>query len=197
MSLQTIARLKVTLDAVEPAVTRKIEVLSNIRLDRLHETLQAALGWTNAHLWELRAEETGWGIPDPDWPDGPLDAKKATLWDVIEDAGVMELMYLYDFGDGWEHTITIVEFDDADPNTKYPVLLDADGRCPPEDVGGPWGYAECLEAIDDPEHDRHKEMIEWWPDNFDPAIAPVDDLKTCVANLAKRWNRKPRAKKST
>jgi pRiA4b ORF-3-like protein len=108
----------------------------------------------------------------------------------------MELIYLYDFGDGWEHTITIVEFDDADPNTKYPVLLEANGRCPPEDVGGPWGYAECLEAIDNPEHDRHEEMIEWWPDNFDPATAPVDDLKTCVADLATRWSRKPRAKKS-
>jgi Plasmid pRiA4b ORF-3-like protein len=196
MSLQTIARLKVTLDAVEPAVTRKIEVPSNIRLDRLHETLQAALGWTNSHLWELRADETGWGIPDPDWPDGPLDASSATLWEVVDDSGVMELIYLYDFGDGWEHTITIVEFDDADPNTKYPVLLEANGRCPPEDVGGPWGYAECLEAIDNPEHDRHEEMIEWWPDNFDPATAPVDDLKTCVADLATRWSRKPRAKKS-
>jgi len=196
MSPQTIARLKVTLDAVEPVVTRKIEVPSNIRLDRLHEMLQAALGWTNAHLWELRAGETGWGIPDPDWPDGPLDAKKATLWEVVEDTGAMELIYLYDFGDGWEHTITIVEFDDADPNTKYPVLLEANGRCPPEDVGGPWGYAECLEAIDNPEHDRHEEMIEWWPDNFDPATAPVDDLKTCVADLATRWNRKSRAKRS-
>jgi len=54
-----------------------------------------------------------------------------------------------------------------------------------------------LEAIVDPEHDRHKEMIEWRPDTFDPATAPVNDLKICLADLATRWNRKPRAKKST
>ena len=150
MSPQSIARLTVTLDDVEPAVVRTIEVPSDIRLDRLHETLQAALGWTNSHLWELRAGETGWGIPDPDWPDGPLDAKKATLWELVEDTGVLQLSYLYDFGDGWEHTVS-VEFDDAAPKTTYPVLRGAKGRCPPEDVGGPWGYMESLEALDDPD----------------------------------------------
>jgi len=195
MSPQSIARLTVTLDDVQPAVVRTIEVPSDIRLDRLHETLQAALGWTNSHLWELRAGDTAWGIPDPDWPDGPLNAKKATLWEVIEDTGALQLLYLYDFGDGWEHTVNI-EFDDADPNTTYPVLIDATGRCPPEDVGGPWGYAESLEAIDDPDHERHEEIVEWWPENFDPGTAPTGDLKECVAYLAKRWNRKPRKKKS-
>ncbi len=195
MSPQSIARLTVTLDDVEPAVVRTIEVPSDIRLDRLHETLQAALGWTNSHLWELRADDTAWGIPDPDWPDGPLDAKKATLWEVIEDTGALQLLYLYDFGDGWEHTVNI-EFDDANPNATYPVLIDATGRCPPEDVGGPWGYAESLEALDDPDHDRHEEIVEWWPENFDPETAPTGDLKECVAYLAKSWNRKPRKKKS-
>ena len=59
-----IACLKITLDDVEPKVVRRVEVPLSIRLDRLHAVLQAALGWTNSHLWELRARETGWGIPD-------------------------------------------------------------------------------------------------------------------------------------
>ena len=82
-----VLRLKVTLDDVEPKVLRRIEVPADIKLDRLHLTLQAALGWTNSHLFEIRARDTGWGIPSPDWPDGPLDARKAKLIDVIEDAG--------------------------------------------------------------------------------------------------------------
>lgn len=196
MNPAAIARLDVTLDDVALKVTRRLEVPADIRLDQLHQTLQAALGWTNSHLWELRVRDISWGVPDPDWPDGPLNAKKATLWEVVEDTGAKTLHYMYDFGDGWEHTIKIVKFDSADPHTRYPVLKGAKGRCPPEDVGGPWGYAECLDAIHDPEHDRHKELIDWWPENFDPAMPPVDDLKACVADLARRWNRKPRRKKT-
>jgi pRiA4b ORF-3-like protein len=58
-------RLQVVLDDVEPAVVRRIEVPLGIRLDRLHAVLQAALGWTSSHLWEFRAHDVGWGIPDP------------------------------------------------------------------------------------------------------------------------------------
>lgn len=189
-----IARLQVTLDGVEPEVTRRLDVPFDMRLDRLHLTLQAALGWTNTHLWEFRVGETGWGLPDPDWPDGPLDGRKATLFDVIEDTGAKTLCYLYDFGDGWQHTIKIQDLDDADPATDYPVLLDASGRCPPEDVGGPWGYEEFLEALADPDHESHDMFTEWWAGDFDPKAVPIQELKTAVAALAKRWNRRPRKK---
>jgi hypothetical protein len=80
-----IARLKVTLEDVEPAVMRRLDVPLTIRLDRLHLVLQAAMGWTNSHLYEFRAGGTGWGVPDPDFDDRPLPAAKATLFDVIED----------------------------------------------------------------------------------------------------------------
>jgi hypothetical protein len=96
-----VLRLKVTLDDVEPKVLRRIEVPADIKLDRLHLTLQAALGWTNSHLFEIRARDVGWGLPSPDWPDGPLDARKVKLIDVLEDAGTKTLRYLYDYGDGW------------------------------------------------------------------------------------------------
>lgn len=190
----SIAPLMITLDSVEPAVARRIEVPYDIRLDRLHLTLQAAFGWTNSHLWEIRARDIGWGIPYPDWPDGPLNAKKATLWGIIEDTEVKTLNYLYDFGDGWEHTIRIKPFIDADPQTKYPILTDASGRCPPEDVGGPWLYEERLEVMANPDHEDYEELIGWWPEDFDPADAPVEDLKAAVAKLAKSWNRTPRKK---
>jgi hypothetical protein len=60
MSADTIARLKITLDRVKPAVTRRVEVPFNIRLDRLHLTIQAAMGWTNSHLYEIRAGDVSW-----------------------------------------------------------------------------------------------------------------------------------------
>jgi Plasmid pRiA4b ORF-3-like protein len=87
MSSAVIARLKITLDDVKPLVLRRLEVPLSIRLDRLHLAIQAAMGWTNSHLYEIRAKDTGWGVPDPDWGDGSLDARKARLIDVLEDAG--------------------------------------------------------------------------------------------------------------
>ena len=107
------------------------------------------------------------------------------------------LRYLYDFGDGWEHTIKMGRMTDPDPDVLYPQLLEATGRCPPEDVGGPWGYDDFLLALGDKSHDRHKELSEWIGGAFDPGKAPVERLKADVASLAKRWARKPRAKAKT
>lgn len=191
-----IARLKITLEDVEPQVLRRIEVPLAIRLDRLHAALQAALGWTNSHLWELRAGDTGWGIPDRDWGDGPLDAAKARLIDVLEDTGARSLTYLYDFGDGWEHTVRIERVVAAEPGALYPRLLEAKGRCPPEDIGGPPGYEEFLDAIADSEHERHDEITEWHDADFDPAIVDVPAIEATLTALARRWARSPRTRKT-
>ena len=196
MSADTIARLKITLDDVKPAVLRRIEVPFSIRLDQLHFAIQAAMGWTNSHLYEIRAGDVGWSEPDPDWGrDGPLDARKARLGDVLEDIGTKALRYLYDFGDGWEHTIKVERLTDPVPGVIYPRLIEAVGRCPPEDVGGPWGYAEFLEAISDPKHERHAELTEWIGDDFDPNTFDADEPAEALAELAKRWSRKPAPKR--
>jgi hypothetical protein len=116
-----IAHLRIKLDDVEPAVVRRVEVPLTIRLDRLHLVLQAAMAWTNSHLYELRARDLGWGMPDPDFGDGPLDASKARLIDVLEDVGARSLKYLYDFGDGWEHSVRIERITDAMPGIALPA----------------------------------------------------------------------------
>jgi hypothetical protein len=152
--------------------------------------------WSNSHLYEICAGGVGWGLTDPDWPDGPLDARKARLDRVVEDTGAKTLRYLYDFGDGWEHTVKIERLVDPVPGERYPRLLEANGRCPPEDVGGPLGYAEALEAINDPRHERHDKCKDWTPENFDPAIVTVDWLAYELTILAKRWSRKPKRPKS-
>lgn len=79
MTAASIAHLRIKLENVKPAVMRRLEVPLTIRLDRLHLVLQAALGWTNSHLYEFRARDISWGTPDPDYGDGPLDASKSTL----------------------------------------------------------------------------------------------------------------------
>ena len=197
MTTDAIARLKITLDDVEPVVSRRIEVPLAIRLHRLHHVLQIVVGWTDSHLYEFRFRGIGFGIPDPDWGigDGPIDARKTTLLAVIEDTGAKSFKYLYDFGDGWEHAIKIEKIQPAASGTIYPRLMGATGRCPPEDVGGPWGYQEMLEALADPHHERRGEMHNWLGGDFDPN-APIDtsaiDIK--LLTIAKRWARRPRKK---
>jgi hypothetical protein len=193
MTATTIARLKITLDDVEPAVQRRVEVPLKIRLDRLHLVFQAAMGWTNSHLYEIRAGGVGWGMVDPDWGDGPMDASKSRLVDVLEDMGVKTLKYLYDFGDGWEHTVKIERIADALPGFSYPWLIDAKGRCPPEDVGGPPGYDELLDILASPKHERCAEMSQWLGAPFDPRDAGTQNLVDAVDALARKWSRKPKA----
>jgi len=198
MTADTIACLKITLNDVKPAVLRRVEVPLGIRLDRLHLTIQAAMGWTNSHLYELRAGDVGWSTPypDADWADDFLDASKARLGDVLEDIGTKKLVYLYDFGDGWEHTIMIERLADPEPGMLYPRLTGVNGRCPPEDCGGPWGYAELLAAIKDPKHERHSELTEWIGDDFDPDADDASELTAQMASLAKSWSRKAPSKRS-
>ena len=122
MSANTLARLKITLEAVKPVVLRRIEVPFDIRLDRLHLTIQAALGWTNSHLYEIRAGDVGWSTlyPEADWPEDFLEARKARLDKVIEDVATKTLRYIYDFGDGWEHTIKVEQLTRPEPGALYP-----------------------------------------------------------------------------
>lgn len=133
-----IARLRIILNDVDPQPMRHIEVPLKIRLDRLHEVIQAAMGWTDTHLYEFRVGEAGWGVPDPDgFYDGPMPAKKATLEKVLEDSGARTIQYVYDFGDNWDHSIRIERINEATPSITYPRLLKATGPAHPRTSAGP------------------------------------------------------------
>ena len=190
MTAASIAHLRIKLDDVEPAVMRRVEVPLTIRLDRLHLVLQTATGWTNSHLYEIRARDTGWGRPDPAFSDGPLDASKTRLIDGLEEVGTKSLKYLYDFGDGWEHSVRVECVTDAVSGIIYPHLIEAIGRCPPENIGGPWGYHELLDATADLHHEEHAEWLKRVGSHFDPADTDVELLTQAVGSLAKKWMRR-------
>ena len=96
---------------------------------------------------------------------------------MLEDAGIKTLGYLYDYGDGWEHTIKVERIAPAEPDAVYPRLIEASGGCPPEDVGGPWGYGETLEALEDPGHERYAETLEWLGEDFNPNAFDAEQLE--------------------
>ncbi len=192
-----VARLKVTLSDVEPQVLRRFDVPLKIKLNRLHEVIQAAMGWTDTHLYEFRAGGVGWGVPDPDgFYEGPLPASKTSLLDVIEDVGTKTIHYIYDFGDNWHHVIKVEKIDDVMSGTDYPRLVRAIGACPPEDVGGFPGYADFVEAMADPTHEAHAEMVEWHGPDFDAGDAGIDHILDRFERLAKKWSPRPRKPKA-
>jgi Plasmid pRiA4b ORF-3-like protein len=195
MPTPSVAVLKITLDDVEPTVMRRIVVPADIRLDRLHLVIQAAMGWTNSHLYEFRIGGAGWGDPDPGGLyDGPLEAKKGRLSVVLADAGRKTFTYLYDFGDGWSHTIKLEKIAPGIEGETNILLIDAVGRCPPEDCGGAPGYENLLEILADPNHEEHEETLTWCGGRFDPARADRPALEGSIERLARRWAPRSKAK---
>lgn len=169
-------QLKVTLRGIKPPIWRRVLVDGRSTLADVHETIQAAFGWWNYHLYEFEFGRTRYGIPDPDSDFGPpiRDARKHRLHKVAE-AGT-SFTYTYDFGDNWIHKVTVEKIAPPPAGMSLPACTDGRRAAPPEDCGGTWGYDELVEVLADPTHPEHAERAEWagqWsgkndPDAFDP-----------------------------
>lgn len=173
---------------------RWVVVPLKIRLDRLHDVLQAAMGWTNSHLWEIRIRNLGWGPVDPDnlFGDGPFDACKTTLQQALAETGAKRFTYLYDFGDGWSHTVKLDRFETLPAGLDATFLAYAKGPCPPEDCGGPFGYADLVQAYTDPAHESHLDALDILGTRFNPIADPTTDRYEAIQRLVGSWARKPR-----
>lgn len=189
-----VARLKITLDHSKPVIFRRIEVPLTSTLHMLHEAIQAVMLFENYHLFRFdvgpRGHETGYGTPDPDGFMDVIDAKHATLGQLIE-AEAKKFTYTYDFGDDWRHTISVEAVTSVDPALVYPRFIDGARRAPPEDVGGEPGFEYFLAVMADPSNSEHSDIKRWYGANFDPT--DISETKI-VARLAKITNRKPKKK---
>jgi len=179
-STDVIYQIKITLRNIKPPIWRRIQI-PDCTLADLHEYLQAAFGWGNYHLHEFEIDREHFGPFDPDaWRCAAevLDEAMFTLGKLLKHSGRKpRWLYTYDFGDGWKHEILIEGSQLADPAAKYPRCVKGSRACPPEDCGGPWGYEDYIDAIADPTHDRHGEMLEWRgpydPEAFDAEQATI------------------------
>lgn len=72
-----------------------------------------------------------------------------------------------------------------DPNIILPLCVRAKGACPPEDVGGMWGYYDFLEALNDSEHPEYEESKEWIGGAFDPAAYDIDEVNLLLRKYVK------------
>lgn len=177
-------QLKITLRGVtKPPVWRRIAVPAGLTLDLLHEVIQQAMGWEDGHLHVFSTPRRDYGIPDPEL--GHADERKATVAKVLARPGAT-MCYTYDFGDDWEHDIVLEKVLPPDPAVGLSCLA-GKGACPPEDCGGAWGYASLKEALADPDHEEHEDLLDWLSldsaADFDPAQFRLDQVNARLRKL--------------
>ena len=172
-------QIKVMLEASKPPIWRRLLVSADMTLADLHDTIQVAMGWSDFYLHMFTVNGESYGQPHPDDFEEVIDERKVKLGQVAT-GEKSKLRYQYDFGDLWDHSILVEKVLEPDPATHYPSCVKGVRNCPPEDCGGVWGYHGFLEAIADPKHPGHKDMIEWVGGEFD---SEAFDLEATNAEL--------------
>lgn len=166
-------QLKIVLDHLKPAVWRRVIVNDDLTFLQLHRVIQEAMGWEDGHLHEFSVGTPPMRIgtkPPIDFggfDDEPLTPEITTrLAKMLE--GRKKFRYWYDFGDDWMHTVTIEKRLPPDASAPPAQLVAGEFACPPEDCGGPYGYANLLEALADPAHPEREDYLDWLGGEFDP-----------------------------
>lgn len=172
-------QLRVELVGSDSPIWRRLQIPGR-SIDRLHEQLQCAMGWTNSHLHQFFVGKTCYGDPqllnDDIFERPMMDSTRVTLQELSDSSKhKLKMEYEYDFGDGWIHEVKIEKRLPPDPDVRYPLCLEGENACPPEDCGGIYGYADMLAALNDPEHEEYETFREWIgpfdPTAFDAAAA--------------------------
>ena len=170
--MRSVYQLEISLKDVRPRVWRCVLIPDDYTLAQVRATLLTAMGWEGFHLYAFRIENSIYVEDSYDWPEASIDPGTVRLGDLV--ALGDEFEFHYDFGDGWEHRITVTDRLPTSGRIR-PTCLAGQGACPPEDIGGPWGYADFLKGMADRQHRRHEEFREWCGGTFD-ALA-FDALK--------------------
>ena len=182
-----IARIRITLEDMKPAIWRCIELPVTNNLKTLHLAIQASMLFENYHLFRFDIGDAAYGIrfDDDDFMIRLRDAANMRISKLVE-RGIASFVYTYDFGDNWRHRIEIEAVQPATPGVDFPRFVDGERRAPPEDVGGTMGFEEFLYAMARPRDPARASMVEWYGGVFDPADISPEEIKARMAKLAKR-----------
>ncbi len=169
-------QIKISLVGARPPIWRRVLVTDNTTLAQMHDIIQAAMGWADYHLHQFMINGEYYGRPHPDDFYDMKDERRYTLKGIVS-GEKFKFRYEYDFGDGWLHDLLVEKILPLDPKTNYPLCIKGKRACPPEDVGGVWGYEEFVEAITNPKHPEHQDMLEW-SGEFDPEEFDLEEVNS-------------------
>ncbi len=164
-------QIRISLKEIKPKIWRRILVPSDLLLSDFHKIIQTTMGWTNSHLHQFIKNNTFYTkrMPDDDyWDDlDNIDYTGMKISDLLKNEKD-KIIYVYDFGDSWEHDIVLEKIKPIEDDSIYPICLAGKNNCPPEDCGGVWGYINMLEILAQPDHEEYEEYLEWLGGVFDP-----------------------------
>lgn len=175
-------QIKITLQHSKPPIWRRLLVSSDTTLGKLHRIIQTAMGWWDGHLHQFIVGRQYYSVPfDDDWREAK-DERRVRLNQIVP-GEKFKFVYEYDFGDSWIHYILVEKVLPLDPGQQLPVCIKGRRACPPEDVGGIWGYDSFLEAMSDANHPEHGMYVEWIGDEFDPEQFDLEATNKELLNL--------------
>ncbi|NYZ70016.1 plasmid pRiA4b ORF-3 family protein [Endozoicomonas sp. SM1973] len=175
--LRSVYQVKILLMDSKPPVWRRLLIRSDIRLNVFHTAIQSSMGWEDCHLHQFRKDGMVFGAEeDNEFKDDFVkNETQYKLSDLLKKEKE-SLHYEYDFGDSWMHKITLEKILPFDSSTQLVQCIKGKRACPPEDCGGIWRYEFLLEAISDPSHEEHEEMLSWLGGEFDPEYLDLNAI---------------------
>ena len=179
---EEVYQLHISLKRSKPKIWRRFLVTEDTTVGKLHNIIQAVMGWDNYHLHEFTIGGISYGEPNEDFDYTDIkDESKVKLAD-LDLTEKQKIGYVYDFGDDWEHELKVEKILPFDPAVKYPKCLDGKLACPPEDCGGIWGYEEFVELSKKPEDDLDEDELERleWIGDYDSEHFSVDEVNTVL-----------------
>jgi Plasmid pRiA4b ORF-3-like protein. len=174
--------LRVQLKDISPPVWRLLQVSPYATLHDLHRTLQTAMGWSDSHLYLFHIGRTLYGERNPEGGRDIRDSSRTRLDEIVHERSP-SFLYEYDMGDSWMHELTLRRTLKTGVPER-PRCIDGARACPPEDCGGPPGYAGFLQAISDPSHNQHEFMLDWVGGEFDPEYFDMAAVNSALSLLA-------------
>jgi hypothetical protein len=164
--------IEITLMESSPRIWRLVAVPGDYSLGQVHDVVQAVFNWTDTHLHEFEIGKQTYGRYSEDEDEFGADEDfedeaEFRLCDLIARKG-KKFIYTYDFGDNWDHELVVRDIVMPEEGVAYPACLAGERAAPLEDRGGIWGYEAKLEALKNPEHKDHEDIVEWMGADFDP-----------------------------
>jgi hypothetical protein len=175
-------QLRIWLEHIEPLIWRRLLMPADATFGELNEVIQIVMGWTNSHLHEFYFDTEKIGMKDEDSPSDVKNENRIRLGPRLKTPGT-RFRYLYDFGDGWEHSIALEAILDRE---GAPRCLTGERACPPEDSGGPNRYMDILAIWDRPRSripKEMKELIDWMDPDFDPGYFDLNEVNSLLKKL--------------
>lgn len=189
--MEKIYQLKIELADSDPKIWRRIQVSTEMSFSDLHDIIQLSMGWEDDHLYEFEVKKVRVFDFQEAFDDGENPAERDSMDTFLDDLlnkVNTKFTYIYDFGDHWEHTIQLEKIFPEEEGNTYPICLEGEGACPPEDCGGIWRYQDMVKIMADKDHPEYDDIADWMGEDWEPTPFNCEGVNVLLKNYAEEWD---------